>query len=67
MSDRLANERRETDQLEREALRLGIEIPRNPSWWWEDVDNFGGSLEQWEYERHDSRILQRLASPVPEN
>jgi hypothetical protein len=40
MSDRLAKERRETDALLREALRLGIEIPRNPGWWWEDVDNF---------------------------
>jgi hypothetical protein len=60
MSDRLARERKETDALLSEALRLGVEIPRNPGWWWEDVDNFGGSLQDWEFVRDDYTYLTEI-------
>src|SRR5258708_3350364 len=60
MNDRLAKERKETDEILREALRLGIEIKRNPSWWWEDMDNFGGSLDDWEYVNDDFTYLTEI-------
>jgi len=60
MNEHLAKERKETDALKREALRLGIEIPRNPGWWWEDVDNFGGSLQDWEFVRDDYTYLTEI-------
>lgn len=49
MSDRLKQERNETDALIREAEELGFSIPGNPGWWWDDFDNFGGSLQDWEF------------------
>ncbi|HYR76592.1 MAG TPA: hypothetical protein VEM96_12205 [Pyrinomonadaceae bacterium] len=61
MNERLAKERAETDALKREALRLGVgEIPRNPGWWWEDVDNFGGSLQEWDFVRDDYTYLTEI-------
>ena len=57
MSERLAKERVETDALKREALDLGIEIPRHSTWWWEDMDNFGGKIDDWEYVRDDFTYL----------
>ncbi|HEX8634303.1 MAG TPA: hypothetical protein VF703_09160 [Pyrinomonadaceae bacterium] len=53
----LRRQRIQTDQLKRRALLLGIEIPSNPTWWWEDFDNFGGSIEQYELERDDYTYL----------
>ena len=57
MSEHLAKERKETDALKAEALRLGIDIPWNKGWWWEDVDNFGGSPDTWEFLREDFQYL----------
>jgi hypothetical protein len=57
MNERFAKERAETDALKREALQLGIEIPPHSTWWWDDMENFGGSLEQWEYVRDDFTYL----------
>jgi hypothetical protein len=48
-SDRLAKERRETDALEREALDLGIDIPKNADWWWDDSDEYSGPADMMEY------------------
>lgn len=42
-------ERQETDALKRRALELGIEVPHKPDWWWEDIDNFPGGPQEWEY------------------
>jgi hypothetical protein len=60
MSDYLEKERRETDALKREALRLGIEIHRKPGWWWEDIDSFGGSREDWELIRDEFEYLTEV-------
>ena len=49
MNDRLAKERSETDALEREALELGIEIPKHPDWWWDDAEDYSGPADQMEY------------------
>jgi hypothetical protein len=49
MSDRLKQERQETDNLIHEAEELGFSIPGTPGWWWDDFDNFGGSLQEWEF------------------
>ena len=40
--ERTKKEARETAELEREALRLGIDIPRHASWWWDDSEQFRG-------------------------
>lgn len=49
MSDHLARERKETDAIKREALRLGIPIPRDPDWWWIDDEVLRSvSSEMWE-------------------
>jgi hypothetical protein len=60
MSDHLAKERKETDAIKREALRLGIDIRGNPDWWWQDVENFGGSLEMWELVSDDFTYLTEI-------
>lgn len=50
MRNRLAKESRETAELQREALQLGIEIPRTASWWWDDSEQLDGvSVDQMEY------------------
>ena len=59
MSDHLANERKETDALKAEALRLGIRIPREPGWWWIDpeIEASGISSEMWELIRDTHEYL----------
>lgn len=57
MKDKLATERRETDTLKHEALKLGIEIPNHSAWWWDDVENFGGSLQNWEIVKDEFTYL----------
>lgn len=52
-ADRLAKERRETDSLRRRAMELGIEIPPNPDWWWDDFESFGGPPDMWEVVKDD--------------
>lgn len=49
MNERLAKERAETDTLEREALELGIEIPKNLDWWWDDGEDYSGPAEMMDY------------------
>jgi len=42
-------QRRVTQRLTRRALRLAIEIPRKPVWWYENEDFYGGkTLEEIE-------------------
>jgi hypothetical protein len=49
MSDHMANERKETDAIKREALRLGIPIPDDPGWWYiDDEVRRAVSSEMWE-------------------
>jgi hypothetical protein len=48
MMDR-SKEREETDTLEQEALTLGIDIPKNPDWWWDDGDEYSGPAEMFDY------------------
>lgn len=48
MIDR-SKEREETDALQREALSLGIDIPKNRDWWWDDSDEYSGPAEMMEY------------------
>lgn len=38
MNEHEEKERRETDMLKAEALRLGIPIPRDPGWWYLDEE-----------------------------
>lgn len=57
MSHHLAKERKETDEILHEALRLGIEIKGKPGWWWQDVDNYGGTPDDWEYVKDDLTYL----------
>jgi hypothetical protein len=45
MNQHLAKERKETDGLKAEALRLGVPIPRDPGWWWYDDELAGMSAE----------------------
>lgn len=47
----LKREARETAELQRQALELGIEIPRKPDWWWDDSEDLFGtmSVEELEY------------------
>lgn len=45
MSQHEAKERKETDALKAQALRLGIPIPRDPGWWWYHDDLAGMSAE----------------------
>jgi len=56
MSDR-QKEREETDALEREAISLGIDIPKNPDWWWDDADEYSGPFEMMEY------VVQHYLTP----
>lgn len=44
-----AKERAETDALEQEAISLGIDIPKNPDWWWNDADDYSGPADMMEY------------------
>jgi hypothetical protein len=60
MSDHLAKERKETDAIKREALRLGIDIRGNADWWWEDIDNFDGSVQDWELFHDDYIYLTEI-------
>lgn len=60
MNETLAKERKETDEILREALRLGIEIQGKSDWWWEDMDNFGGSIDDWEYVKDDFTYLTEI-------
>jgi len=42
-------QRQVTQRLTRRALRLAIEIPRKPGWWYENEDFYGGkTLEEIE-------------------
>lgn len=58
MNDHLAKERKETDALKAEALRLGVVIPNDPDWWWVD-DEVARSVssEQWELIKSDYEYL----------
>jgi hypothetical protein len=56
-AEQLAKERKETDALRRQALELGIEAPHKADWWWEDVEDFGGSMEVWELIRDEYTYL----------
>lgn len=49
--ERLKREARETAELKRQALDLGIDITRNNDWWWDDSEDFVGSVreDQLEY------------------
>lgn len=38
MNEHEKKRRKETDALKREALKLGIQIPREPGWWYADED-----------------------------
>jgi hypothetical protein len=61
MSDHLAKERKETDTLRAEALRLGIPIPRDPGWWWIDDDvRRDVSAEMWELIKSDHEYLTEI-------
>ena len=40
-SHRLRLETLETDKLINKVRRLGIELPSNSSWWWDDLDDKG--------------------------
>ena len=59
-SEWLKKQRDETDKLEGEALKLGIEIPSHESWWWDDFDNFDGSPQDWELLGKDYTYLTDL-------
>ena len=39
-------QRRVTQRLTRRALRLAIEIPRKPGWWYENEDFYGGKTPE---------------------
>jgi hypothetical protein len=45
----LKREARDTAQLEKEALALGVDIPKNKEWWWDDSDQYEGPIDQMEY------------------
>jgi len=49
MDELRAKERAETDALEQEAISLGIDIPKNPDWWWDDGDEYSGPPDMMEY------------------
>jgi hypothetical protein len=49
MSSKFEQEANRTAELERKALRLGIEIPRTSSWWRDDSDEYEGPIDQMEY------------------
>lgn len=42
-------EREETDALEQEASSLGITIPKNPDWWWDDAEDYSGPAGMMPY------------------
>jgi hypothetical protein len=48
MNERL-KERQETDALEQQAISLGIDIPKNAVWWWDDADEYSGPADMMEY------------------
>ena len=48
MNERL-KERQETDALEQQAISLGIDIPKNADWWWDDADEYSGPADMMEY------------------
>ena len=48
----LTREARETAELKKQALELGIEIPSKEAWWWDDSEeliNEGRGLQELEY------------------
>lgn len=58
VNQHLANQRKETDELKAEALRLGILIPRELGWWWYDDDVLQSvSSEMWELIKSDHEYL----------
>jgi hypothetical protein len=58
VNQHLAKERKETDALKREALQLGILIPRDPGWWWIDDEVARDvSSEMWELIGSDYEYL----------
>ena len=63
MNQHLANERKETDALKAETLRLGIQIPRDPGWWWidEEVANEMSSVT-WELLKGDHECLAEIGT-----
>jgi len=63
MNEHLAKERKETDRLKAEALRLGILIPREPDWWWYDDDVIRSvSSEEWELISSDHEYLTEIGT-----
>jgi hypothetical protein len=38
-----------TTTIQREALELGIPLPKDGDWWDNDSDNYGGPIDQMEY------------------
>jgi len=46
---RYKREAKETDELLRQALELGVEIPKHPEWWFDDTENYSGPLEMAEF------------------
>jgi hypothetical protein len=40
--ERYKQEAKETDELLRQVLELGVEIPKHPEWWFDDVENYSG-------------------------
>ncbi len=51
-NEKLRTEQRESKEIEREALALGIEIPNKPNWWLDDVEEqmaAGASKEDLQY------------------
>ena len=60
VNEHMTKERRETDAIRAEALRLGLDISHTAGWWWEDVDNFSGSLQEWEFLKSDYMYLTEL-------
>lgn len=63
MNQHLANERKETDALKAEALRLGIQIPRDPGWWWIDEEvALEMSSVTWELLKGDHEYLTEIGT-----
>lgn len=46
---RYKREAKETDELKRQALELGIEIPYTRGWWFDDIENYSGPAYMMEY------------------
>lgn len=60
LDKQLMKERAETDGLKRRALELGIEIPQNSDWWFDDFEGFGGDLQTWEIVKDEYTYLTEI-------